>query len=223
MRGRLTSAAALAALGSALAAAAAVGAHAELYQWQPNGEQAGPQLTIEVKADVSGIVGVQCGQRWYYTEYGGGGVNDPFTDNAGTISGTGDYATDSWGTGSSYTGAEVDFQDFHSAGPVVMTINATATPAAATGTISLKVYSRGSVLPGTQGAASAKVRHPRKHAHKKHKHKTKPKKKTPTTTAPKLVASCTIPFTAPNYYAPQGSAPQGTAPQGSAPQGSGSA
>ncbi len=146
-----------------------------LYEWMPNGEESGPQLILQEKTDLTGKFGVQCGKDWYFAIFGGG-EHDPWTlSSGGALSGTGEFPTNSVGKGSSYRNAQIDFFDFKSAGPTSMTLSGTANDAAATGTLSLKVYSY--TKP-----------------HKVHGHKVKGRKV--------LSASCAIPFNAPNHYAP---------------------
>lgn len=163
------------------APAAAHAARAYLWQWQPDGEEAGPQLILQDKVSVTGKFGVSCGRSWLFSYYGGG-EHPPFGfDQAtGAISGTEDFPADTVGIGSSYRAAEVNFFDFKSAGPVVMTLSAQGSQAAAVGTLGLKLYS-----------------YTRAHGHGRHRVKAKKV----------LSASCQIAFDAPNYYA---EAPPGT-------------
>jgi len=151
--------------------AAAGGPEHLLYEWTPNGRENGPQLVLEDKNYLTGKFGVQCGSSWYYAIFGAG----PWTlsTTTSTLSGTGEFPGGSVGKGSSYRNSEVDFFDFKSAGPVVMTLSGSATFAAATGTLGLKVYTMTK-------------------ARKRHGRKIKPKKV--------LSASCEIPFDAPNFY-----------------------
>ncbi len=146
-----------------------------LYEWMPNGQESGPQLILQEKTDLTGKFGVQCGKTWVFSYYGGG-EHDPWTLSGGEISGTGEFPTGSVGIGSSYRDAEVNYFDFKSAGPTTMTLSGTANEAAATGTLSLKVY-----------------RYTK--AHKVHGHRVKGKKV--------LSESCAIQFNAPNHYAPE--------------------
>jgi len=178
-------AACLGALLAAPADAPAGAIRALLYEWQPNGPEAGPQLILEEKLDLTGKFGVQCGKGWIFS-YFGGGEHPPITFDAatGTISGTDSFPTGTAGIGSSYRAAEVNDYDFKSAGPLVMTLNAHATSAAAVGTLSLQLY------------AYTKAR---KHG----SHKVKSKKI--------LSASCSIPFDAPNHYA-EAAAPSSESP-----------
>ena len=157
------------------AAAPAGPTRALLYEWLPNGPEAGPQLILEEKLDLTGKFGVQCGKGWIFS-YFGGGEHPPITlDTAtGTISGTDSFPGGAVGIGSSYRAAEVNYYDFKSAGPLVMTLNAQASTAAAVGTLGLKLYSYTKA---------------RRHG----SHKIKSKKI--------LSASCSIPFDAPNHYA----------------------
>ncbi len=129
----------LAACAGALQAPAAL-ARGQIWEWKPNGPEAGPQVVLEHKPSpwVSGRFGVQCGKHWLYSIFGLAFKIDAVP---GTISGTVGFATNSVGLGSSYRGAEIDFFDFKSAGPVTVTINAQETPASAVGTLALKLYS----------------------------------------------------------------------------------
>ena len=192
---------ALAVFVAAPATLAAAAATPELFEWEPNGGTSGPQLVLEVKADVTGHLGVQCGKSWFYT-YFGGGESDPITQDAAasTISGTETFQTNEVGMGSTYEAAESDYQLVRSAGPMVMTINAQVTPSvaqasAAAGTLTLTLYNPGSVLPGTTASAA------RRHRHKVHrKHHRKHSKRTRATPKPTVVANCQVPFDATNYY-----------------------
>ncbi|MGD0454623.1 MAG: hypothetical protein ABSB69_13585 [Solirubrobacteraceae bacterium] len=170
------------ALAVPLAVARAGGLRAYLYEWQPNGPQTGPLLVLQEKLDLTGKFGVQCGKGWIFS-YFGGGEHPPITfDTAtGTISGTESFPTNTVGIGSSFRAAEVDYYDIKSAGPVVMTLNAQASAAAAVGTLGLKLY----------GYTKA-------HGHGAHRVKAKKV----------LKASCEVPFDAPNYYA-EAAAPTG--------------
>jgi hypothetical protein len=173
----------------------------ELFEWVPNGDTSGPQVVLEVKSDVTGHFGVQCGKSWLYT-YFGGGESDPINQDAAasTISGTENFLTNEVGIGSTYEAAESDYQLIKHAGPLVMTINAQVTPSvaqpnAATGTLTLTLYNAGSVLPGTTASVA------RRHRHKVHrKHHRKHSKPTRTTSKPTVVATCQVPFDAPNHY-----------------------
>ena len=158
-------------------------------------------MVLQVKGDVTGHFGVQCGKSWLYSSFGGG-ESDPITQDAAasTISGTATFRTNEVGIGSTYEAAESDFQLVRSAGPVVMTINAQVTPSvaqpsAAAGTLTLTLYNAGSVLPGTTASAARRHRHKvhRKH-HRKHSKGTRP------TPKPTVVANCQLPFDAANYY-----------------------
>jgi hypothetical protein len=171
-------AAAICALVGAPAGAQAGGAPVHLlYEWMPGGVESGPQLVLEEKQDLSGKFGVQCGKDWYFAIFGGGGEHDPWTiGSSGALSGTGEFPGGSVGKGSTYTSSEIDFFDFKSAGPVVLTLSGSATDAAAVGTLALKVYSY----------TKARKRHGRKIKRKK-----------------VLSASCAIQFDAPNHYAPE--------------------
>jgi hypothetical protein len=161
-----------------------------LYEWMPNGEEDGP-LVLQEKTDLTGKFGVQCGKSWIFTYYGGG-EHDPWTLSGGEIAGTAEFPTGSVGIGSTYRSSEVNYYDFKSAGPVLMTLSGTANDAAAVGTLSLKLY------------AYTK-------AHKVHGHKVKRKKV--------LSASCAIQFDAPNHYAPE--APSAETPSAEAPSSEG--
>jgi hypothetical protein len=156
-----------------------------LYEWTPNGREDGPQLVLEYKNYLTGKFAVQCGSSWYFAIFGAGswGLNT----TTGELSGTGEFPAGSIGKGSTYRNSEVDYFDFKSAGPVMMTLSGTATDAAAVGTLAMKVYTLTK-------------------ARKRHGHKLKPKKV--------LSASCSIPFNAPNFYyqAPSTETP---APEGS--------
>ncbi len=162
------------ALLGAPASAQAGATRALLYEWQPNGPEAGPQLILQEKLDLTGKFGVQCGKTWIFSYYGGG-EHDPWSISGGQISGTGEFPTGTAGIGSTYRNAEINDYDFKSAGPLVMTLSGQANAAAAVGTLSLRLY------------AYTK-------AHKHNGHKVKRKKV--------LSASCVIQFDAPNYYAP---------------------
>lgn len=157
-----------------------------LYEWMPNGQESGPQLVLEEKADLTGKFGVQCGKYWYYAIFGGG-EHDPWSLSGGALSGTGEFPTNSIGRGSSYRNAEIDYFDIKSAGPTTMTLSGSANDAAAVGTLSLKVYSYTK-------------------ARKVHGHKVKRKKV--------LSASCAIAFNAPNHYAPGAEAPSAEGSEG---------
>jgi hypothetical protein len=170
-------AAAICALMGAPVCAQAGGAPVHLlYEWMPGGVENGPQLVLEEKQYLSGKFGVQCGKDWYFAIFGGGGERDPWTiGSSGALSGTGEFPGGSVGKGSTYTSSEIDFFDFKSAGPVVLTLSGAANDAAAVGTLALKVYSY----------TKARKRHGRKIKRKK-----------------VLSASCAIRFDAPNHYAP---------------------
>ena len=96
-----------------------------------------------------------------------------------------EFPTGTVGIGSTYRNAEVNYFDFKSAGPLVMTLSGQATAAAAVGTLSLRLYSYTK-------------------AHKHDGHKVRRKKI--------LSASCAIQFDAPNHYAPSAETPS---PEGS--------
>ena len=174
----------------------------EYFQWQPNGSTSGPQLLIQVKLDVTGDFGVQCGKYWIYASFGGGEA-DPIKQNASasTISGSISYPTNTVGIGSSYEAAESDYELVRSGGPLVMTLNAQVTPSiaeptAAPGTLSLTMYTLGSTLPSSAATARAHARRGRhKRPRRRHKHSKKPSK-----VAPSVIASCQISFDATNYY-----------------------
>jgi hypothetical protein len=173
-------------LGVPASAQAGAGPAHLLYEWMPNGEESGPQLVLEEKTDLSGKFAVQCGKDWYFAIFGGGGERDPWTISpSDMLSGTGEFPAHTVGKGSSYRNAEVDFFDFKSAGPVSMTLSGSANDAAATGTLSLRVYSYAK-------------------ASKRHGHKVKGKKV--------LSASCAIAFDAPNHYAPSAPVAEEPAP-----------
>lgn len=164
----------------------------QVYEWTPNGTSAGPQVHIQVKLDVTGHFDVQCGKQWVFA-YFGGGEHDPITQSSsGLISGTETYPSNSVGVGSSYRTAEVDGYDVKSGGPLVMTLDAQASPfpakvpAAATGTLDLTLYAPGSRVPAAKAVATK---------HRKHRHRTKAKHKA------SVIATCQIPFSAANYYA----------------------
>jgi hypothetical protein len=172
-------------LGVTASAQAGGGPEHLLYEWMPGGEGNGPQLILQEKADLTGKFGVQCGKDWYYSIFGGG-EHDPWTiSSGGALAGTGEFPTNTVGKGSTYRNSEVDFFDFKSAGPVSMTLSGTANDAAASGTLSLKVYSYTK-------------------AHRVHGRKVKRKKI--------LSASCSIPFDAPNHYAPGAAVAEEPAP-----------
>lgn len=158
-----------------LAAARATGVRDYLYEWEPNGQEAGPQLILQEKLDLTGKFGVQCGKVWLFT-YFGGGEHPPFTldRSTGAISGTYSFPTNTVGAGSSYRASEGDYYAVKSAGPMVMTLNAQATTAVAIGTLELKLY----------GYTKA-------HGHGAHRVKRRRF----------LRASCSIAFNAPNRYA----------------------
>ena len=164
----------------------------QVYEWTPNGTSAGPQVHIQVKLDVTGHFDVQCGKQWVFA-YFGGGEHDPITQSSsGLISGTETYPSNSVGVGSSYRTAEVDGYDVKSGGPLVMTLNAQASPfpakapAAATGTLDLTLYAPGSTIPAAKAAAT--------------KHRSAGTGPGPGT-QPRVIATCQIPFSAANYYA----------------------
>ncbi len=185
---------------SPAAALAGVSSRPEYFQWQPNGPTSGPQLLLEVKADVTGNFGVQCGGDWVYASFGGG-EHDPIVQNgaSGVISGTETYRTNEIGIGSNYEAAQSNFELLRSGGPLVMTVNAQVTPSvamasAATGTLALTLYKPGSELPA--GAAKVSSRHRHKRRHKRAR---KPKRKPSAKASP--IANCQVPFDAVNYYA----------------------
>ena len=150
-----------------------------LYEWQPNGEGTGPRLELEDKTEVTGRFGLKCGRDWIYAIFGGGAfVLDEASE---TLSGTAHFPAGSVGRGSSYRSSEVDFFDFKSAGPVVMSLNAHANFMAAIGTIAMKVYAF--TKPHGHGA-----------------HRTKRREV--------LSDSCSIPFDAPNHYYEVPAAPE---------------
>lgn len=202
MLARATMLGVIGALALAPTALAVGSAGHEYFEWEPNGSTSGPQLLLEVKLDVTGHFGVQCGKYWVYASFGGGEA-DPITQNAAasTIAGTESFPTNTVGMGSSYEAAEADYQLVRSGGPLVMTINAQVTPSvaqpeAANGTLGLTLYKPGSVLPSsasTAAVAARKHKHKRKHSHSKKPH---PRPKV----APVVIASCQVAFTAANYY-----------------------
>lgn len=175
------------------------------YEWIPAGPDAGPLVEVQVKSDVTGRFGVQCGPKWVYTFFGGG-EHDPITESsAGLISGTQIYPSNSIGVGASFREAVDDEQLVDSGGPLVMTLSAQAAPfparipAAITGTLALTLYSPGSPTPPATATAGAVRRADvaSSHGKPKRKRRRKPKPKPRST----VIASCRIPFTAANYYA----------------------
>jgi hypothetical protein len=167
--------------GSAARGAAGRPQH-DLYEWHPNGEGNGPMLMLEDKLDLTGRFDVQCQKTWIYVGFGSVFALNTTT---GELSGSVEFPQASIGVGSSYRGAEVNWYDFKSGGPLHATLAGTATPAAATGTLTLKLYS---------------VARARRHR----KRRAKPRRT--------LSASCAISFDAPNVYAPEGEAPPSEAP-----------
>ncbi len=142
-----------------------------LYEWHPGGEGTDPQLVLEEKADLSGKFDVQCGRVWIFLPIGGGGTADPFKLSGETLSGSYLFPTKDAGYGSSGVGAEVNYNDFHNAGPLDVTLSGTATAEKALGTLTLKLYKL------------AKVK---RHGHKK--------------LVKTLSAGCAVHFEAPNFY-----------------------
>ena len=162
----------------------------QAYEWMPNGPQAGPQLLIMVKLDVTGKFAVQCGKKWIFTYFGGGPAN-PIVQNAatGAISGTATFS--GAGVGSSYLSASTDYYLVGSAGPLTMSLSAQPSnwparaPLSATGTLKLTLYAPGSTVLKARGAATSKRRHHRRRAKRR----------------ATIIASCQIPFVAPNHFA----------------------
>jgi len=178
----------LATMGALLALTAApAGARVlhPLYEWHPEAVS-GPQVLIQEKVDLSGKFDEKCGSVWIYTSFGGGGAADPFKLTGETLSGSEDFPTNTAGYGSSPRSAEVNFFDFHNAGPLDFTLAGTATEQKAVGTLTLHLYKL------------VKIKHPARH---------RPKVKKV------LQVGCVVPFEAPDYYYEPPAAPESPPPE----------
>lgn len=158
-------------LGPSAALAGGEAVSRDLYEWHPNGEGTNPQIVLEEKLDLSGKFDVQCQRVWIFLPIGGGGTADPFKLTNGTLSGSYLFPTKDAGYGSSATSAEINYNDFHNAGPLDVQLSGTATAEKAVGTLSLKLY------------RLVKVK---RHGHRK--------------LEKELSASCAVHFEAPNFY-----------------------
>jgi hypothetical protein len=170
----------LAATGAVLALCAAVavagggvGASHPIYEWRPHGEGTDPTIMLQEKSDLTGKFDVQCGSLWIASGFGGGGTADPFTFSGGMLSGSLLFPTGSAGDGSSGVSAEVNYFDFHNAGPLEMQLSGTGTEEKAVGTLTLHLYKL--------------VKVKRRGSHR-------------TSTERELRDDCAVHFEAPNYY-----------------------
>ena len=167
-----------------------------VFDWYPNGSDAGPQFSFLWKSPTTGngYFGIPCTNgTWAAGTVGGM-----------TYTSSGSFSVDEddpgGGAGASYLAAQVNYRDFEDQ-PMVVTVTgqispSLAMPTSADGTITAQVYAKGSALPPVPAATAGRT--PKKPA----RHRAKPKPKPAPKPASKLIASCSATFSAQNYYNP---------------------